>query len=229
MKNFKKNLAVNITLICVLSFSLIHLLILTLSLFNVLNLSLPNNFSYIGAYILMVISFALYIVGFWIETIKSLKIPTWIKVAFYIALFIFTNVYYILGLYQMFAFLLVFIAFMAAFLNIIALSTFFNLTKDEKNKVKTTTKLLTFNVSTYSVALCSLALFIISIIKVIFGAHFIVSALLTFVIEISTMLVVCAIFNTIFALSHKKTKKLLNACLIKIIHPTITPSVKSAK
>lgn len=229
MNNFKKNLAVNITLICVLSFSLIHLLILTLSLFNVFNLSLPADFSYIGAYILMIISFALYIVGFWIETIKTLKIPTWIKVTFYIALYIFTNVYYILGLYQNFAFLLIFIVFMAAFLNIIALSVFFNITKDDKNKVKTTTKLLTFNVSAYAVALCSLALFITSIIKVIFGVHFTLSALLTFVIEMSVMLVVCAIFNTIFALSHKKTKRILNACLIKIVAPTITPSVKSAK
>ncbi len=227
MKNFKKDLACNITLICVLAFSFVHLLMLTLNLFGATNFALPSGFSYITAYILMIFCFALYILGFWIENLRTLKIPTWFKMTFYIAFFIFTNVYYILGLYQNFIFMLIFVAFIAAILNVFALSIYFNISKDDKNKLKASTKMLVFNTTTYSVALCSLALFIISIAKVLFGATYIVGALLTFVIEMSVMLQVCAIFSVMFAISHKKTKRIINGSLIKVIQKTISPSVKS--
>ena len=92
--NFKKDLACNITLICVLSLSFIYFMLLTLNLFNVFAFNFPQSFSYITAYLLMILCFGLYVLGFFIETRKSIKIPTWLKMTFYVAFFIFTNIYY---------------------------------------------------------------------------------------------------------------------------------------
>ena len=227
MGKFKKDLACNITLICVLAFSAIHLLLLTLNLFNITKFNLPSNFSYIFAYVLMIFCFALYVLGFWIDSIKTLKIPTWFKMMFYIAFFIFTNVYYIAGLYNNLFFVIIFVAYISFLLNICAISICFNINKDEKNKLKMSTKSLIFNTTTYAVALCSLALFIFSIAKIIFVGSFAFTSLTDFIIEMTTMLVVCAIMATILTLSHKKSKVIINNCLIKIVPKTITPSVKA--
>jgi transcription termination factor NusB len=64
-----------------------------------------------------------------------------------------------------------------------------------------------------------------SIMQIILSAK--LASLLTFVFETITAIVVCAIVEIIFAFSHKKSKKIINNCLIKIIPKTISPSVKN--
>jgi len=227
MSKFKKNLTINITLICVLAFSAIHLTMLILNLFNAFNFELPNNFSYITAFILMILCLALYIIGFYVETKKTLKIPTWFKMVFYVAFFIFTNVYYILGLFQNLIFNLIFVAYLAFVLSVISLSIYYNTNKDEKNVLKATTKQLTFGVINISISLTSLVLFLIEVFKVIFFANAALSTLLTFVFEMFATLIVIATTSTIFALSHKKSKILINKCLIKTIPKPVYRSVKN--
>lgn len=228
MNSFKKNLASNITLISVLTLSVVHLVLLTLNLFNVLNFALPTGFSYIFAYILMVVCFVLFIFAFWVENIKTLKIPTWFKILFYIAFFVFTNIYYIFGLYSNIYFLVLFVVYIAFLMNICSLSIYFNINKDEKNKLKASTLNLIFNTTTYSLALCSFVELIISVIKVIFFAFAATATLLTFVIEFVAMLIVCVSMSIILAISHKKSKRIINGCLIKIVPKTISPSIKSS-
>ncbi len=223
MNRFKKDLASNITLLCVLVFSAVHLLLLTLNLFNVTNFALPYGFSYITAYILMIFSFALYIGCFFVENIKRLTIPTWFKIMFYIAFFLFTNVYYILGLYQNIIFMLAFVAYIAFLINIIALAVHFHVNKDEHNKLKLSTMGLIFNTATYSVALSALVLFIISLVKIIIGTN---TLLTGFIFEFLTMLVVCAVIEIMFAVSHKKSKRIINKFLIKFNPKQISRSVK---
>ena len=224
--NFKKDLACNITLICVLSLSLVYFVLLTLNLFNVFSFAFPQSFSYITAYLLMILCFGLYILGFFIESRKNIKIPTWFKMTFYIAFFIFTNIYYVFGLYHNLVTLLMFVAFITFILNIIALSLYFNLNKDENNKLKASTKGFIFNTSIYSVAISSVAIFLISAFNVIFLSTYIFSTLSIFVIEMTTSLVVCAVVSTIFAFSHKKSKIIINNCLIKVTKNTIVRSLK---
>lgn len=228
MNKFKKNLAGNITLISVLVFSVIHLILLTLNLFNVLDFVLPKNFSFIFAYILMILCFSLFIVAFWIENLNTLKIPTWFKILFYVAFYVFTNVYYLFGLYSNIFFMIIFVSYVALLLNVCSLSIYFNVNKDEKNKLKSSTKTLIFNSAVYSIALCILAEFIISVIKIIFFATSSNTTLLAFVIEFSTMIAVCLTTTLMFAFSHRKSKKIINGCLIKIIPRNITPSVKTS-
>ena len=95
--NFKEDLLCNITLICTLSFTCIHLLLLTLNLFGVTRFELHNNFNYIVAYILVIASLALYVSGFYLYRFTNMYIPAWFRMMFYIAFYLFTNVYYILG------------------------------------------------------------------------------------------------------------------------------------
>ena len=95
--SFREDLLCNVTLICTLSFSVIHLLILTLNLFGVTRFVFHENFNYIVAYILVVASLALYVFGFYIYKFARLYIPAWFRMLFYIAFYLFTNIYYILG------------------------------------------------------------------------------------------------------------------------------------
>ena len=100
MNSFKKDLACNIALIVALVFSVVHLIVLTLGLFGTITLNVYEEFNYIFAYILVVLSLALFILSFFITKIKGLVVPAWFRIMFYIAFFLFTNTYYIIGGYR---------------------------------------------------------------------------------------------------------------------------------
>lgn len=215
MENFKKDLACNITLISVLFCTVVHLLLITLNLFSVINLKLNINFNYLVAYLLVIICFALYIFGFFITKFKSLIMPSWFRILFYIAFFLFTNVYYVAGLYQNLIAVVFLFAYIAFLINIIALSVFFNIQKDEKNRLKSTVTFLITSVFMYSVATCALFQFIFSIVKVFAFPDYKFATLLVFVVEMSTMLFVSVVMAIVLNASLKRSKTLINACLIK--------------
>ena len=129
MNEFRKDLACNITLISVLSFTLIHLLILTLNLFGITNLTFFSGFSYIIAYVLVVVCLLLFVGGFFVTKIKRLVMPVWFRMMFYIAFYLFTNIYYIFGWYENIVMLVFFFAYISFLVNIIALSVFYNVQK----------------------------------------------------------------------------------------------------
>ena len=215
MNNFKKDLVCNITLICVLVFSFVHLTLLTLNLFGVTALEFRENFNYLIAYILAVVCLGLYIFGFFITKIKNLSIPAWFRMLFYIAFYLFTNVYYTLGLFGNIFALIAFFAYIAFLANIISLSVFYNVQKDEKNRLKSTNRFLLTSVFMYSVAINSIIMFLITTFKAFVFPNAELSTLVTFVIEMSTMLLVTIVVTLIFAGSLSKTKELINNCLIK--------------
>ena len=215
MNNFKKDLVCNITLICVLVFSFVHLTLLTLNLFGVTALEFRENFNYLIAYILAVVCLGLYVFGFFITKIKNLSIPAWFRMLFYIAFYLFTNVYYTLGLFGNIFALIAFFAYIAFLANIISLSVFYNVQKDEKNRLKSTNRFLLTSVFMYSVAINSIIMFLITTFKAFVFPNAELSTLVTFVIEMSTMLLVTIVVTLIFAGSLSKTKELINNCLIK--------------
>jgi len=216
MENFKKDLACNVTLICVLAFSVVHLLVLTLNLFGVTNIEFFENFNYLIAYILVIVCLGLYIFGFFISKFKNLEIPSWFRIMFYIAFFLFTNTYYTAGLYQYIYTVILFFAYIAFLVNIISLSVFYNIQKDEKNRLKSTNKYLITTVFFYATATNAIIQFIINIFKAFVVPKYIFSTLTVFVVEMSTMMLVTIIMAVVFAQSLKKTKYLINGCLIKI-------------
>ena len=216
MNEFRKDLACNITLISVLSFTLIHLLILTLNLFGITNLELCDGFSYIIAYILVVVCLLLFIGGFFVTKIKSLIMPVWFRMMFYIAFYLFTNIYYIFGWYENVVMLVFFFAYISFLVNIIALSVFFNVQKDEKNRLKTTSNFLITTIFFYAVAINALIQFALNMFKAFVIPDYQFSTLMAFVVEMSTMVLVTIIMNIIFSVSLNRRKSIINACLIKV-------------
>lgn len=213
---FKEDLLCNITLICTLAFSCIHLLLITFNLFGITRFNLPGSFNYIVAYILVVVSLLLYIFGFYLYRFSNIYIPAWFRMLFYIAFFLFTNVYYILGLFSSIVGLIFFFAYIAFLACIISLSIYFNTQKDEKNKLKISPKSLIASVFFYSVASNAILQFVINIIKIIFFGSYKFTTLSAYLIEFGTMLAVCCVVLIAFALSLAGTKVFINACLIKV-------------
>ena len=226
MNEFKKDLACNITLISVLSFTLIHLLLLTLNLFGVTNFELYEEFNYLVAYIFIIVCLLLYVAGFFIAKKKDLVIPVWFRMMFYIAFYLFTNVYYICGFYHNIYSIIVFFAYVAFLVNVIALSVFYNVQKDEKNRLKSTPKYLVTTVFFYATAINALIQFAINMVKAFFLPKYAFANLLTFVVEMSTMLLVTIIMAIVYTCSLNKTKTVVNGCLIKVGTKKSTRTVK---
>ncbi len=216
MKNFKKDIICNTTLISVLVFTLVHLMLITFNIFGVTHFALPASFNYLVAYVMVVVCLALYMGGFFISKVKGLVIPVWFRMMFYVAFYLFTNVYYICGFFHNIYTLIIFFAYIAFLVNIIALAVFFNTQKDEKNRLKSTSKFLITTVFFYSVAINAIIQFVMNAIKVFFVPNYKFATLLTFVIEMSTMLFVTIVITIIFSLSLKKSKTIINGCLIKV-------------
>ena len=215
MKNFKKDLACNITLISVLACTLIHLTFLILGIFDVVNLKTTTSFNYIVAFVLVIACLLLYILGFFISYQQRLSVPAWFRVMFYIAFFVFTNTYYLAGLYENIWFLLIFFAYISVLINIICLSLFYNIQKDEKGRLKTSAKYLCTCVCLWSIAVCSFVQFVVNFFKAFVFDQYIFSTLKVFTFEYMIMIVVCIVMAVINYLSLIQTKTLVNGCLIK--------------
>lgn len=206
-----------IILYSVLLFSVVHLVFLMLSLFNVLPMPHLDNikFNYVVAFVLLGLCLLLYILFMFIEKSKKLNIPEWFKDVFYIGFFVFTNIYYLFGLYSTIAGLVVFYVYLAFVLNIISLSIFFNVQKSDTNVLKTTTTYTTFTVFAYAVAMFAMLETIISAFKLILGASAELSTLSMVILNMCIGVLVSLIFAIMFALSLTKSKKFINKCLIR--------------
>lgn len=214
--SFKEDLVCNIVLICTLAFSFIHLLLLTLNIFGVTKFTFSANFSYIIAYIMVAACLALYIVGFYAYRFTNIYIPAWFRTLFYIAFYLFTNVYYSCGWFGSLVGLIFFFAYISFLTCIISLSIYFNSQKDEKNKLKIAPKSLITSVFFYSIAANALVQFLINLIKIIFFDSYKFATLPVYLIEFGTMIAVSSIVAIIFSISLSGTKTFINACLIKV-------------
>lgn len=216
MNNFKKDLACNITLITVLTLTVLYLITLTLNLFGVFNIVFYESFNYILAYILVILCLMLYILGFFISRVNRLNIPKWFRILFYVAFFLFTNVYYMLNWFSSMIGLIFFFSYLAFLINVIALSIFYNVQKDEKNRLKSTKRFLLTSVFFYSIAVCAFVQYLVNLTKIVIFPTYVFNTLTAFVIEMSVMLVVTIIMTMLYAMSLNKRKYIINACLIKV-------------
>lgn len=217
--SFKNELACNITLIAFLLFSITHLVIVTLGFFCKIDLNIYEDFNHIVAFVLIGISLALYVFGFFLYKFSNLHIPSWFRIMFYIAFFLFTNIYYLCGLYQTMWGLVFFFAYLAFLICIICLSVYFNTQKDNKNKLKTVPKHLLVNVFFYSIALEAIFQFIVNMVKFLAFPDYIFTSVSAYVIEFGVMCGVTIIMTLLYALSLYSSKRFINGCLIKINNP----------
>ena len=193
--------------------------LLTLGVFGVLNLTAVagQSFNYVWALVIVLVGLALYIVFMFVEKCRSWVIPSWFKCLFYVAFFVFTNVYYFFGLYSTIAGLICFDIYLACLLNIGAVSLFYNTQKDNKNAVKTTEKFLSFSCLSYAMTGAAVYQIISCTVKVIAKATGLLAGLSIVVTELSVFLFVSLLFALCFALSMKGSRKFVNACLIKYL------------
>lgn len=215
MNNFRKNLVNNITLIIVLVLTFAHLVFLTLNVFGVTGVKLYQDFNYFVAYILVIMSLAMYILGFFIEKIANLKIPSWFEIVFYVAFYLFTNIYYITNAYSTVLGLIVFFAYLSFLVTIINVAIFYHTQKDEKNKLKNSRSYIVTSIFFYSVGTNAILELFISAVKAFFFPDFIFTTLTSYVVEFCAMILVTIFMCILFNGSLKKSKKLINGCLIK--------------
>lgn len=213
---FKEDLLCNITLICTLVFSGIHLLLITFNLLGLTNFEFYPTFNYIIAYILVIACLALYIFGFYVYHISRIYMPAWFRMLFYIAFFLFTNVYYILNWFNTLIGLIFFYAYISFLACIISLSVYFNSQKDEKNKLKIAPKSLITSVFFYSIAGNAMIQFVVNLVKVIAFRNYEFSTLAVYLIEFGVMIGVTALVTIAFAMSLARSKRFINSCLIKV-------------
>lgn len=227
--NFKKDLACNITLILVLIATAVHILVITLNLFGATSFKFAEDFNYIAAYILVVLCLLLYCLGFLISKQKRIVFPSWLRILFYVAFFVFTNIYQLFGLYNniiALAFCFMYIAFLV---NIVSVSVFYNVQKDDKNKLRTSKKFITTSVFFYSVGALFIIEFLSAAIKLFAFPNAALSTLPAILVELSAGLFVSITMLIMFDLSLSKTKTFINACLVKYLTNTNKYSSRDTK
>ena len=207
----------SVLLWAVLGLSLVHFTFLLLGLFGVVTPACleRSSFNYILAFALVAICLALYILLMVIEKKKKMVMPEWFKNVFYIAFYVFTNVYYYFGLYGTLAGLIVFYVCLAFVLNIIALSIFFNTQKTDTNVLRTTNTFTALTTFTYAVAGGALIEVVISAFKLIFFKNSVFASLSMVIIDMCIIILVSLIMSIIYGASLSKKKTVINGCLIK--------------
>lgn len=201
----------------VLALSLVHFTFLLLGLFGVIVPACLEraSFNYIVAFVLVGLCLCLYILLMFIEHKKNIVMPVWFKIVFYIAFYVFTNVYYYFGLFGSLAGLIIFYICLAFVINIIALSIFFNTQKTETNILKSTTTFTTLTTFTYAVSGCAMLETIISALKILLFKNSAFTSVSMFIIDMCIFILVSVIMAIIFSVSLSKKKTIINNCLIK--------------
>ena len=206
-----------IVLILSLALSVAHLVLLFLGVFGVLVPSwlIESNFNYLLAFCLLALNLILDIVFLVIEKHKLLEIPEWFRVVFFIGFFIFTNVYYYFGLYNLIYTVIILYVYLAVVLSIASISIFYNVQKDDRNIVKSNNKFACVSTFTYSTSMFLIIETAVIAVKIIFGMNT-ASTSTMFLINSCVAILVSLVISIIFYLSLSRTKRLVNACLIKL-------------
>ena len=216
MTKFKDDLVCNIALVIALVLTVTHLTIVSLGLFGAIELSLPLSFSYITAYILVVVCLALFICSMLIVDRKKIMAPNWLRIMFYFAFFVFTNVYYFFGLYENLIWVSIMFGYVGFLAIVCALSIFYNSLKDDKNRLQVSNKFLLFNVLSIALAI----LFIVSLVVLIVNSLVMPTTLLAnpnnYALIMLVMLGVAILVTISFAISLRANKSWVNLCLVKI-------------
>lgn len=214
----KKNKFVSILIYSLLALSLVHCTFLLLGLFDVLtpDCLLRESFNYIVAFVLCIVLIGLYVLFAFVENKKNLSVPTWFKVVLFVGLYVFTNVYYYLGLYTHLAGIIVAYVFLAVVLNIFALAIFFNSQKTESGSLRASNTYTCFSVFATTLCLATIFEIFVSTLKIILIKTSTFASLSMMVLDLCVVVLTSLVFAVMFSISLAKSKKFINACLIKV-------------
>lgn len=212
MKKFSKNL-----LYVLIGFCALWAVVLSLGAFGVIktNIFAGEQFNYVVALILDAVCLALFVALVFVEKIKGLSIPNWFKCIFYVSFFVLTNIYFYFSLYSTVAGLIACAIILAVIFNIMSVSLFYNTQKDDQNNVKVSNKFLVFSCFSYSILFAFIYQLVVCVIRIV-SKTTISNVLAISAIEMSVCLLISFVFALVFALSLARTKRVINACLIKM-------------
>ena len=217
-KKIEKNTALivkNTFLICALALSALYFGFLMLGLFNVVNISgvVGKNFNYLLAFAAIVACLGIYTISLFIENHNALEVPTWISCTFYVCFFVFTNVYYFFGLYDILVTNLIFYIALSVLISILSLSIYYNCLKNDDGTLKNKINFTAFILFCISTALSVCFSLIVMFIKFMINTN--VNLTVHTLSSFGIMLLSACLFAIIFHTSIKTDKKFANACLIK--------------
>lgn len=206
----------NSFLIGALVLSVAHFVILMLSLFNVINTSavINPNFNYFVAFALIVIGLILYVISLFVEEKSKLSVPTWLSCTFYLAFFVFTNVYYFFGLYNQLLTNLIFYLVLSVLISILSLSIYYNALKELDGTLNNKNRFIGVVLFAISISISVLVVFVVNIIKFIVNHN--INITVHFLASFGILILSALVFAVLFSESIKKTKKFANACLIVV-------------
>jgi|GEM_PF-3813952 len=212
MANRVKNAFLIAALVC----SIAHFAILLLSLFSVINISgvVSSSFNYFLAFALIALCLGLFTLSLFVEGKKNLIVPTWLSCAFYLSFFVFTNIYYFFGLYSSIWFTLLFYLVLAVLVSVLSLSIYFNELKALDGTLQNKNRFLGVTLFSISTAISAIIVLVISFIKYLVNTHSNLTVVM--LASFGILILVSLISSIVFAQSVKKTKRIANACLIKV-------------
>lgn len=211
-----------ITLCLSLGLSVALFVFLLLGLFGVIVPSWIEeaSFNYLFAFFLILLNLLLNILFMVIEKKNLLDFPEWLRVVFFVGFFVFTGLYYYFGLYTIIYTEIIAYVYLAFVLSILSLSIFFNLQKSDKNVVKTSNTYVATSTFAYSTAMFLIIETIVSAFKIVIHHNSVTNGLLVFLMNSCVVILVSLILSIVFYESLKKSKKFINACLIKVNNKT---------
>ena len=217
-KKIEKNtsgIVKNTFLICALALSALYFGFLMLGLFNVINISgiLGKNFNYLLAFAAIVACLGIYTISLFIENHNALDVPTWLSCTFYVCFFVFTNIYYLFGLYDILITNLLFYVALSVLIGILSLSIYYNCLKDNDGYLENKINFTAFMLFCISTALSVCFSLVVMFIKFMLNTN---TNLTTHTLtSFAIMLLSACLLSIIFHTSIKTDKKFANACLIR--------------
>lgn len=203
-------------LISALVLSVLWFGFLMLTLFKVIDISaiLAPSFNYLLAFASIVCCLGLYTLALFIENRNFLNVPVWISCCFYVAFFLFTNVYYLFDLYNIIWTNLLFYVCLSVLVSILSISIYYNCLKENDGTLKNKIGFTGFMLFCISITISVIFELVVMFIK--FCLNTTINLTSHTLASFGILVLGATIFAIIFHHSIKGNKKFANACLIKV-------------
>ena len=214
LKDNKKKIKISdIFLYVAIFLTFAFLIFVTIDLFTSLNSRIVGSFTpnFLLTYLMMSISTIIYILLLIFER-KNLNFPEWFKCFLIFSVFVFCSIYPYLNLFTIIYTDILYNVVFSIIINIISISIFYNLLKDNNNNLKSKP----FTLSLFCFSFTVMFAVIIELIEVLFNIIIRSENIVSINLIIDLLVIICSsiILNIIFFISLKTDKKLINSFLI---------------
>lgn len=170
--------------------------------------------NFLLAFIMIIIATVLYLFLLYFEKSKF-EFPEWFKCTIITFIFIFSIIYTMFNLYSYLAFSIIFYVVISFMLSLIGISIFYNYLKDTKNILKISPFMVFLFSVCFTITIGVLIQLIVILTKDLNQLKTTSAPIyLDFYINLGAMLISSLITSFVMFISLKKSKKLINSCII---------------